>query len=238
VITMRAQMTVTYTKILGAPAVHRWPGTPGLVATCLPWTGGLPHDLGHWFMEAQVDLRWGFWSLAGQQAPFSSLTLVQGRWPKGRQEWFDRVRRRHGLSMLHAEAHGGPWLADPDLDVRRDWSEIRRSLARMYAFTESPLARLGPHDVEALRPFAQRAAATWDALAPGGSVEVRWPGANDLVVVPTEARGSLSLDGPGASHLTYDTTHRGPGGRLERVTVVVDTGRRLRSNRARRRTRV
>jgi hypothetical protein len=174
-------MVVTFEKVLGAPAVHRWPD--GTVATCLPWTGGLPHDLGHWLLEAQVDLPYGFWSLAGQQAPFASLTLVQGRWPKGRQAWFDRVRRRHATAMLHAEAQDGAWLADPDLDVHARWPELRDLLARTYAFADSPLASFGPADVERLRPFALRAAATWDALPAGAAVEVHWPGANDLVVV-------------------------------------------------------
>ena len=189
-------MTVTYTKIRGAPAVHRW--RDGTVATCMQWSGGFPHDLGHWVLEAQVDLPWGFWSLAGQQAPFASLTLVEGRWPKGKQAWLDRVRRKHGLSMLHAEAQDGHWLLDPELDVHASWREIRSHLAKTYAFAESPLAGFGPNDVEALRPFALRAAATWEALPPGGSVEVSWPGANDLVVVPTETRG-----------LVHAISHRG-----------------------------
>jgi hypothetical protein len=193
---MAPLMTVTFTKVRGAPAVHRWPRSPGLVATCLPWTSGLPHDLGHWLIEAQVDLPWGFWSLAGQQAPFASLTLVEGRWPRGRQEWLGRVRRKHALSMLHAEAQDGRWLADPNLDVHGNWREIRGRLARTYAFEDSPLAGFAPHDVERLRPFALRAAAAWDALPAGGSVEVSWPGANDLVVAPTEVRGAIALSRP------------------------------------------
>ena len=196
-------MTVTYTKLRGAPAVHRWPG--GLVATTLPWTSGLPHDLGHWFIEAQVDLPWGFWSLAAQRAPFASLTLVEGRWPKGRQAWLDRVRRKHGLSMLHAEAQDGHWLADPQLDVHRDWPEIRRRLARAYAFVDNPLMDLGPHDVERLRPLAQRTAALWAAIPLGGSIEVSWPGADDPVVVPSETRGALSLRG---RHAVRAISHR------------------------------
>lgn len=178
-------MTVTYTKLPGALSVHRWPN--GLVATTPQWGRGLPHDLGHWLMEAQVDLRWGFWSLAGQQAPFESLTVVAGRWPKGRQEWLDRVRRKHGTAMLHAEVQDGRWLADPNLDVDADWKTIRAKLARTYAFEASPLANLAPQDVERLRPFAIRAVATWDALPKGASVEVCWPGANNLVVVPSDA---------------------------------------------------
>jgi hypothetical protein len=216
-------MTVTFTKAVRAPSVHRWPD--GTVATCQQhWVGkGLPHDLGHWLIEAQVDLRWGFWSLAGQQAPFASLELVEGRWPKGKQQWFDRVRRKHGLSMLHAEAQGGTWLADPDLDVHAEWSQIRDRLARAYAFDDSPLAPFGPEDVERLRPFALRATAAWNGLRPGGSVEVSWPGANDLIEVPTETHGAVLM-----------TSHRRgvAGDPYAPVHVATELKTRLRSSRS------
>jgi len=188
---MAPQMTATFTKIRGAPAVYRWPG--GLVATTLPWNRGLPHDLGHWLIEAQVDLPWGFWALAGRRAPFASFTLVAGRWPADRAAWLDRVRRRHGLGMLHAEAQDGRWLVEPGLDVRARWPEIRSRLADSYAFEETPLAHFGPDDVERLLPLARRTAAIWDALPEGGSVEVAWPGAEPPAVVPTGTRGAPAL---------------------------------------------
>jgi hypothetical protein len=219
-------MTATFTKVRGAPTVYRWPD--GVVATSLPWTRGLPHDLGHWFIEAQVDLPWGFWSLAGQQAPYPSLTLVSGRWPKGRQEWLDRVRRKHGLAMLHAEAQDGHWLADPTLDVHADWSEIRRLLARTYAFEDSPLARFGPQDVERLRPLALRTAALWEALPPGGSIEVAWPGADDPLVVSSDARGALSLTHREAIRAVYLHRDQDTG---EQVTVALDVRPRRRARR-------
>jgi hypothetical protein len=168
-------MTVTYTKVLGVPAIHRWPG--GLVATTMPWTGGLPHDLGHWMMEALVDLPWGFWSLAARKAPFRSFTLVSGRWPKERDEWLDRVRRKHGLAMLHAEGHDGNWLADPRLDVHAEWPMIRRRLSVAYCFEDHALAHLGPADVERLVPLARVVAQQWDDLPDGRCLLVRWPGA-------------------------------------------------------------
>ena len=224
-------MTVTYTKIVGAPSVHRWPD--GLVATTQQWGGGVPHDLRHWLIEAQVDLRWGFWSLAAQQAPFASFTLVSGRWPKGRQEWLDRVRRKHGLSMLHAEAQGRSWLAAPDLDVHADWKEIRARLARAYAFSDSPLAGFGPHDVERLRQFALEAVATWDALPAGGSVEVSWPGANDLVVVPTETRGAVALPAPHGIQGVFHGRGVNATDPTELMSVAIDLRRRTRRPRRR-----
>lgn len=184
-------MTATFTKIGGVPTVYRWPANPELVAVSMNWSKRIPHDMGHWFMEAQVDLPWGFWSLAAQQAPFASFELVKGRWPKERVDWYRRVVRKHGESMLHAEAQDGLWLTDPSLDVHAQWPEIRDRLARTYAFADSPLSRFGPSDVEKLRPFAMRAAKIWSDLPDGGSVQVTWPGANHLEVVPTETHSVL-----------------------------------------------
>src|SRR5690349_9692129 len=112
-------MTATFTKTVGAPAVYRW--ADGTVATTPNWGRRFPHDLTHWLVEAQVDLPYGFWALAGRQAPFDSFTLVRGRWPKGAHEFLDRVRRKHRGEMLHAEAMGGLPLARADLDVKGEW---------------------------------------------------------------------------------------------------------------------
>jgi hypothetical protein len=224
---MTSQMTVTYSKVTGAPAVHRWPG--GLVATTMPSASAdvVPHDLGHWIMEVQIDLPWGFWALAGQQAPFASFTLVSGRWPKGKQEWLDRVRRKHGPAMLHAEAHGGHWLTDADLDVRAQWHEIRPRLVRSYAFEDNPLLHLGPEDVERMHERALRLAQLWADLPTGGSIEVRWPDDTLPVVVPTDTRGVGSVP---ASHLASIP------GRAEKADSAVKA-RRSRQQRERARPR-
>jgi hypothetical protein len=226
-------MTVTYSKIRGMPAVHRW--RDGTVATTLPYAGGLPHDLGHWFIECQVDLPWGFWALAGRQAPFASLTLASGRWPRGRHEWLDRVRRRHALAMLHAESQGGAWLVDPTLDVHGDWQLIRDRLSRMYAFDDSPMARLGPPDVERLRAFAQRNATIWEELPEGDSVEVSWPGRGDLAVVPTETRGAVALPRQKSTVVMSHGPGHDPRDPRRRVAVAVEfrRGRTPRSERMR-----
>ena len=204
-------MTVTYTKTRGAPAVHRWPQSE-LVATTMPWHGHFPHDLGHWLLEAQVDLPYGFWSLAAQKAPFDSFTLVAGRWPKGRREWLDRVRRKHGTGMLHAEGQGGHWLTDPDLDVRAEWPAIRRRLAKAYAFEDNPLVHLGPDDVERLRPLALAVDERWRSLPDGGCIEVVWPGTAVPRVVPADEVARASI-------------HPGPPVRAVKVTAAIKAKR-------------
>jgi hypothetical protein len=133
--------------------------------------------------------------------------------------------------MLHAEAQDGAWLADPDLDVHRDWRAIRDRLARTYAFADTPLASFGPDDVERLRPLARRTAALWDALPAGGSIEVRWPGADDPVVVPTETRGALAF----TRELGIDALVSRRDERGERVRVALALGGPRRRARARNR---
>ncbi len=178
------RMTATFTKAAGVPALYRW--SDGVVAETMPNSGlRFPHDLGHWLLECQVPMPYGFWSLAGQQAPFASFQLTAGRWPRGKAVWLDRVRRKHAGEMLHAEAKGGLWLAADDLDVHRDWKAIRRSLATAYAFTaDSCLTHLSPHDVELMVPLARRTVAQWDALPLGDALEVTWPGTAEPISVP------------------------------------------------------
>lgn len=80
----------------------------GTVATTPIWgtPNRLPHDLDHYIVEAVFQPPYGFWGLVERQAPFDSLTLVRGRWPKGKAAWFERVVRKHVAEMLKAEAVG------------------------------------------------------------------------------------------------------------------------------------
>ena len=57
--------------------------------------------------------------------------------------------------------------------------------------TTAPSLGSGPLDVERLRPFAQRVAATWADLPAGGQVELHWPGANELLVVDGSDAGAF-----------------------------------------------
>src|SRR4051795_1960423 len=157
-------------------ATYRW--DDGLVATTPSWGASqrLPHDLGHYLTEAWFRPRYGFWSMVADQMPFSSMTLVRGRWPKDARARLEQAVRDHGLEMLKAEATDLSGLIDPDIDIDLHWPGIRRSLERAYVFgPENPFAAAAAAD---LRRFANRGRALrncWRRVPLGGALEVYWP---------------------------------------------------------------
>lgn len=171
------RMTVTFPKSYHrAPALFEW--SDGSAATCAVHDNPtrLPHDLEHYIVEAQFRPPYGFWSLASQQAPFGSLNLVRGRWPKGKQEWLDRVRRKHGAEMLKAEAAGLGAIHDPDLDFDRYWPRRVRVLRNAYSYTASnPFDHATKEDFVEARERSLALRAAWRKVPMGGALVVYWP---------------------------------------------------------------
>lgn len=173
-ITLRA----TFPKHGEGDRQARFEWSDGLVATSPIWgsPSRLPHDLEHYAVEAVLRPEYGFWSLAARQAPFDSLTLIAGRWPKGRQEWFDRVRRKHREAMLKAEALGIRGLEDPGLDVDAAWPHIKAALERPFAFNpETTLRGITKADVVQLHSSAVQLHELWRKVPDGGALVVSWP---------------------------------------------------------------
>ncbi|MBW3537833.1 MAG: hypothetical protein KY395_08765 [Actinobacteria bacterium] len=170
-------MTVSFPKSDGrAPALFEW--ADGLAATCAIHNHPkrLPHDLEHYIVEAQFRPPYGFWSLASRQAPFDSLHLVRGRWPRGKREWLDRVRRKHGAEMLKAEAVGLGPIHDPDLDLERYWPRRARLLRNAYSYTASnPFDHATRADFVEARERSLTLRAAWQRLPMGGALVVSWP---------------------------------------------------------------
>lgn len=138
----------------------------------------LPHDLGHYIVEAVFRPPYGFWGLVERQAPFSSLTLIRGRWPRGKAEWFERVLRKHGTEMLKAEATGLGLLLRVNTadEVDRVIPELRRRLRTSYALTPANAFADAPrehfHDARRLHDTVHRA---WTGVPVGGALEVAYP---------------------------------------------------------------
>ena len=182
-------MTVTFPKSHDHKNVATFEWPDGSAATTPAGRGDrLPHDLGHYTAEAHFRPPYGFWSLAAQQAPFSSLTLVRGRWPVGRHEWLDRVRKRHGAEMLQAEALNLSWLAyisEADLEGR--WPVAARTMKKAYSFTPSnPFAAATRADFFEARKLAISLLDTWRKVPFGGALVVSWPPSASPLVLQTD----------------------------------------------------
>ena len=173
------RMTATFPKShdRGNVAVFEWPD--GSAATTPMWARGdrLPHDLGHYIGEAQFRPPYGFWSLAAQQAPFGSLTIVRGRWPGDRQEWLDRVRKKHGAEMLKAESLDLSGLADiTEAELEGRWPAAARTLKKAYSFTSAnPFDKAKRADFFEARERAIALRDAWRRVPFGGALVVCWP---------------------------------------------------------------
>jgi hypothetical protein len=173
-------VTAIFPKTRGAGRVATFSWPDGTAATTSIWgrPERLPHDLDHYIVEAAFRPPYGFWGLLERQAPFSSLTLVKGRWPKGNAEWFERVVRKHGVEMLKAEATGlGPlFQAVTDDEVERAIPELRRRLRRSYALSPDnafeDATREQFDEARALHVALHRA---WLGVPMGGALEVAYP---------------------------------------------------------------
>lgn len=172
------KLHASFPKTADSRRVATFEWSDGLVAETPIWSRPtkLPHDLEHYVLESYVQPPYGFWSLAAQQAPFKSLTLVSGRWPRDRVAWFERVKRKHRDEMVQAEAVGVGAVARGDLDVHRDWATIRRGFTRAYALNgESVFARLDQRDVLLLVDRHRAMHQAWAHLPMGGVLTVDWP---------------------------------------------------------------
>ena len=181
------RMTATFPKSHdhGNAAIFEW--SDGLVATTPTGRGDrLPHDVGHYIGEAQFRPPYGFWSLAAQQAPFSSLTLVRGRWPDDRQQWLERIRRKHGPEMLQAEALNLSWLAGISAaDLEGRWPVAARTMRKAYSFTRSsPFATATRTDFVEARDRAISIHDAWRKVPFGGALVVSWPPDTSPRVLP------------------------------------------------------
>lgn len=177
-VTVDMQLEVTFPKQTERGQVATFAWSDGLVATSPLWgrPERLPHDLGHYSVDAHFRPPYSFWSLVGQQAPFASLTLVRGRWPGGKREWLDRIRRKHGLEMLKAESPGIGRTCEPDFDADAEWPAIRRALNRAYVFGEAnPFADVTKESLVALHDAHMRLERAWKRLPVGGALVVHWP---------------------------------------------------------------
>lgn len=165
------------------------PGVGGSKRVLLEWDDGfratmplgtyfdrLPHDLGHYVVDAELRRPWAFWPLLAQKAPYKTVT-PEGAWPGERVRWFEGVKKRHKVDLDESEVVGGPFLAvargEIDLD---DWKAVRASLARVFTQRAlSPVVNLTRDDVERVAAAYNRMERRWAQVKFGDALTVPWP---------------------------------------------------------------
>ncbi len=135
----------------------------------------LPHDLVHYVVEAELELRFGFWGLLAAGAEFSNVLVVNRRGkrpsPRGRQ-----LIREHRDDLVEAEALAGTFTAIWRGDARHDddWPQVRARLANTW--THRPQRRpIGPADVERVCAALDALQFRWQYLPADEALTLYWP---------------------------------------------------------------
>jgi len=135
----------------------------------------LPHDLVHYVVEAELDLRHGFWGLLAAGAEFSNVLIVnrRGKRPaaRGRQ-----LIHEHRDELVEVEALAGTFTAIWRGGVRHedDWPQVRARLANTWTHRPTPHA-IGPADVERVCAALDALQLRWQYLPAGATLTVTWP---------------------------------------------------------------
>jgi hypothetical protein len=160
-------MRAVFPKTERAVARLEWDG--GFFALTPVYTNPerLPHDLSHYAVDAVLRPRYGFWELAAQRAPFTSLQPCRP-WPKDRLAWFAGVLKSHRDEMVEAERF--PAL----LSVA--WPEAQRLLKSYWSdWPGNPRPPLTGAMHDSMRQLYAGLWDRWRALPLGKALDVEWP---------------------------------------------------------------
>jgi hypothetical protein len=134
----------------------------------------LPHDLAHWVVERELDLRRGFWASVAAGAVFNSMAVVGGRRRPHADERSRAVIKVNGPCITQAEVVVGSFMRiierglDDNPQVAMAFLRDEQSAvpAGVLAVERDALVRV----CAALRAAAVR----WQALPVGASLTDSW----------------------------------------------------------------
>lgn len=138
-------------------------------------TSLLPHDLAHYIVERELDLRHGFWGSIAAGALFPGMRVVSGRRPPHGAARSQTVIREAGQQGTEAEVLVGVFLGilHDDLEDKEPVAQ-----ARVNAAWKPRRPLRGPISAEEVRTVCQALRDVqkhWQALPVGQNLTVAWP---------------------------------------------------------------
>lgn len=135
----------------------------------------LPHDIGHYFVERELGLQWGFWGCVAAGALFPGIRVISGRQPPHAAERSRALIREAGQRGTEAEVWVGVLLGIVHDELDESGPVARERLAKLWT---PPRPSRGPLSVEEARSVCaalRDVCEEWRALPVGGSIAVVWP---------------------------------------------------------------
>jgi len=128
----------------------------------------IPHDLAHYVVERELELRDGFWGSVADGAIFTGMHVLEGRQPPHARERSQALQKTNGRGILFAEvvvdatlrAHKGEPLGNAALPVEYLGMRTRAERDELLAGLRFPIEEMCDR---------------WAALAEGDTLLVDWP---------------------------------------------------------------
>lgn len=134
----------------------------------------MPHDLGHYAIEATLPLRHGFWDCVAEGAVFRGMTVLSGRRKPHADERSRGLMKRHADRLNEAETLVGSFehIVEHALDRKPD--EAERLIRKHAAGFRSGLVLPDRNDIFAVSTAWRDLLARWQACHAGQSIDLQW----------------------------------------------------------------
>lgn len=137
----------------------------------------LPHDIAHFVVERELELRQGFWGCVADGAMFPGMEIVSGHRSPRAGERSRSVIRAAGQHGTEAEVLVGTLLRIAEQRLDASWPVTRKVLRDMWAPARPARGPLAEEDVRRVCEALREAERQWRALGVGESLHVSWPAA-------------------------------------------------------------
>lgn len=134
----------------------------------------MPHDLGHYVVEATLPLRHGFWDCVAEGAVFRGMAVLSGRRKPHADERSRALMKNHADRLNEAETLVGAFEHIVDNDLDRKPGDAERLIRKHVAGFRNGLVLPDRNGLLAISAAWRDMLARWGALPIGQALELPW----------------------------------------------------------------
>ncbi len=134
----------------------------------------MPHDLGHYAVEATLPLRHGFWDCVAEGAVFRGMAVLSGRRKPHAEERSRDLMKQHADRLNEAETLVGAFEHIVEHDLDRKPREAEYLIRKHAAGFRSGLVLPDRAGLLAVAGAWRDMLARWQALLIGQSIKLPW----------------------------------------------------------------
>jgi hypothetical protein len=137
-------------------------------------TSSLPHDLSHFVVERELELRRGFWGSVAGGAKFPGMTVLEGRRRPHAASRSEALIKTNHQQLIEAEVLVSAFVHIIDESIRPDSETATRCLQRRWMPREPDAGRIDRTHIQRVCAALVVAQRRWHQLAIGDTFDVVW----------------------------------------------------------------